>query len=158
VYVNSVPRVRIPLSPPDIKDNALFERSLRQLVAGLLRAALRKYIRYQVFLIQSSNSIPVRLPLRAVPTVPVFAVSAAYRSLRIELIAGSHATEGYESRQVRKEAAAVTDSVCRGEAQLSVVSANSFRITPRKRGQVSTCNKNVTSAPSIFMRKLPCLI
>jgi len=30
--------------------------------------------------------------------------------------------EGYELRQVRKEAAAVTGSVCRGGAQLSVVS------------------------------------
>ena len=75
--------------------------------------------------------IPGRLPLRAAPSVPVFALSATDRSLRIELIAGSHATVGYEPRQVRKEAAAVTDPVCRGEAQLSVVSAISFRNTPR---------------------------
>jgi len=45
------------------------------------------------------------------------------RVLRELLIAGSRATEGYEFRQVRKEAAAVTDPVCRGAAQLSAVPA-----------------------------------
>jgi len=65
---------------------------------------------------------------------------AADRPLRIELIAGSHATEGYESRQVRKEAAAVTDPVCRGEAQLSVVSAKPFRKSSRLFH--SRCNQN----------------
>jgi hypothetical protein len=35
------------------------------------------------------------------------------------MIAGSCATESYQPRQVRKEAAAVTPSVCRGGAWLS---------------------------------------
>ncbi len=41
--------------------------------------------------------------------------------LRAGLIAGSRAKERYEPRQVRKEAAVVTDSLCRGGAQLSAV-------------------------------------
>jgi len=49
--------------------------------------------------------------------------------LRAELIAGSRATVGYEPRQVRKEATAVTVTVCRGEAQLSVVPAT-LSVTP----------------------------
>ena len=35
--------------------------------------------------------------------------------LRAELVAGSCATAGYESRQVRKEAAAVTETCAAGE-------------------------------------------
>ena len=87
------------------------------------------------------QTIPVRPALQTTPTVPVNTALVADHPLRIELIAGSRATEGYESRQVRKEAAAVTAPVCRGEAQLSVVSANSSRMTPR-----------------LCIRILPCLI
>ncbi len=64
---------------------------------------------------------------RAVHLGPAFPFRAE-RILRAELIAGSRATVGYEPRQVRKEATAVTDTVCRGGAQLSVVPANPLTI------------------------------
>jgi len=85
---------------------------------------------------------PDRFALRSVPTMHVKSAFAVDRPLRIELIAGSHATEGYEPRQVRKEAAAVTAPVCRGEAQLSVVSARSFRGTSRLFNRKSIQNDN----------------
>ena len=74
--------------------------------------------------------------LSAIFTIQEFPPSHTCRNslrcqgLRIQLIAGSCATEGYEPRQVRKEAAAVIDSVCRGGAQLSVVSVKSRTVRP----------------------------